>query len=499
MDEKEQNVKHALSVALLGVTNVGKSTLFNRLACKDKSLVSALSGTTRDVQKGEITFARLAQRKSRLPTESVTNALRLYDLPGLDDNCVLFETKSQKPAPYVSAVLSKANLWIWVIDGTRPLNGYEHDLLKHLRRTKKTVWIVVNKCDGGARKTGADIPNEIGFRTFFHISALHGDGIDTLLNSLEAYASSIMKPVCKNSPNGAGAEALYKDSIIPNPLHIAFVGRVNVGKSTLMNNFLGYERMRSGPEEHLTRDAIKEALVIEGHPCLLWDTAGLAPKRKGRHQRGGYKTSLHDDVLKISETETLRAIQFAHVVVHVVEAPQYKSGKLFERADLIVAERIIKEGRAFVLAINKWDCVEQPKVLESVLKSEIAHTFFGLQGMQYVTLSAVSSKGVARLKKTILKAAELWCTELPTAPLNTLLQTLQQKKAPPIINGVRPKLKYITQVKTRPPTFYISGNGLSQLPQSYESYLLRGIRSHFNLNGTPLRLRLRTSYNPYKK
>lgn len=481
-----------LTVLLVGAPNVGKSTFFNRLTLKDKALVASLSGTTRDAKEGLFQPHGLSRKKA----DAGGCPIHVYDTPGVDADNVLF-TKGDQEAPlYVSKLLKKADLLIWLVDGARELTGAELDLVPFLRQSKTPVWLVINKCDGGALKEGFDAPYRLGFQTFFHISALHGDGMHDIVGALQDFATKRKKPEPALS-QPANPEADETTEETQGPLRIALVGRVNVGKSTLMNSLLGYERMQTGSKAHLTRDAIKEPFQIGTHDCLLWDTAGLAPKQASRRQKG--KGVLKDDkkttfaVDQAAQDETRRAIQFAHVVVLVVSADT-----LLERPDLMIAEHILREGRAVVVAVNKWDQVKDPAAFERNLRYDIDKAFFKAKGVMWVALSAKESKGLARLKKTILQAFALWNTKVPTAPLNTLLQQLQQRKAPPLEGGFRPRLKYITQTKTRPPTFCVFGTSLKRLPQSYEAYLLNAIRQQFNLKGVPLRLQLKTTKNPYQ-
>jgi GTP-binding protein len=471
----------AYRVLLLGRPNVGKSTLFNSLVPGGRAITGPTAGVTRDVKEGR----------------SPSGERIFYDTPG--------STPRDMTSPFLKEIWDEADLFLFVIDGRVGLTQEDHAWAKALRKSSKPVLVVVNKCDRCVlpenMPEGFWEAHTMGFHHVVPVSAAHGTGLDLLDEALEALMTPKIKQQSaenieqdgikgteeelepQGEPKGESESApLDEDASPVGPVHLALVGRPNVGKSTLMNRLLGRARVQTGPVAGLTRDAIVAPFNLDGKPALLWDTAGLR------------RRSLDKDALdKASETDTLRAIHFAHVVVLLMDGTSP-----FEKADLKVASHIIEEGRGIVLAVNKCD-----KVDVAALKKEVTEALESLlpkiRGAMPVFLSAETGTGVPDLLRAVKLCYTRWQTRLSTGRLNHMLQTMIQHHPPPLHKGRSISLKYIVQTKARPPTFALFGNRLEGLPASYETYLLNKIRTHFHLEGVPLRLSLKRVRNPYDR
>ncbi|HEX4859783.1 MAG TPA: ribosome biogenesis GTPase Der, partial [Rhizomicrobium sp.] len=343
-----------------------------------------------------------------------------------------------------------------------------------LRRSGKPVILAANKCEGRAQEQAIAEAYGLGFGEAVAVSAEHNLGTGELLEALEPFAPEEEKE--EETPPDETEKA-------PNrPLRLAIVGRPNVGKSSLFNHILGEERSLTGPEPGLTRDSIAAPWDADGRAILLHDTAGL---RKSARAAG-------QTLEQLSISSTLDAIRFADCVIVVIDATQP-----FEKQDLIIADLIEKEGRAVVFAINKWDVVEDRAGAITKLRRQLDESLPQLVGAPLIAISARTGEGIERLLPAVLAADRAWNTHISTSALNRFLEDALARHAPPAIKGRRVRIRYMTQPKVRPPTFALFGNQLPALPDAYLRYLTNGLRGAFNLDGTPIRLRLRGGTNPY--
>lgn len=450
-----------LTVAILGRPNTGKSTLFNRLAGKRLALVDDAPGVTRDRREAE---ARLGDLR-----------FRIIDTAGLEEAAA--GTLTARMQAQTERALAVADVALFLIDaraGVTPLDRHFADVL---RRAGKPVVLVANKAEGGAGQGGAAEAFALGLGAPAAISAAHGEGLDALYERLQPFVDRVAETESAPRPE--------------RPLQLAIVGRPNVGKSTLVNRLLGEERVLTGPEAGVTRDAIAVAWQWRGvqgtdqqgheRSIRLIDTAGL--RRRAR---------IEEPLEKLSVADTLRAIRFAEVVVVVVDGTQ-----ILERQDLAIARLIAEEGRALVLALNKWDLVADKRAALRDLGDGLAASLPQLAGLAAVTVSALTGAGIARLMPAVLAAEAAWNRRIPTAQLNRFLAEAGGRHPPPLVAGRPLRLRYMTQVNTRPPTFALFASKPGELPESYRRYLVNLLRETFDLPGVPVRMMLRKGANPY--
>ncbi len=445
----------SLTVAIIGRPNVGKSTLFNRLAGKRLAIVHGTPGVTRDRQEVEAQLGPLA--------------FRLIDTAG-------FETGpdgslAQRMTGGTRAAIAEADLCLFVIDGREGVTAGDEIIAEALRRSGKPVILAANKCESRASDAGFAEAYDLGFGEPVALSAEHGIGLSDLLIALRPFAEE---------PETEPGEA--DDAQVERPLHLAIVGRPNVGKSSLFNRLLGEERSLTGPEAGITRDAIAAAWQIDGRSVLIHDTAGLRKKA-----RVAGKT-----LEEMSVVSALAAIRFADCVIVMIDAEAP-----FEKQDLTIADLIAREGRAVVFAINKWDLVKDRSARVKALRETADASLPQLAGAPLVSISALTGEGLVRLTAVITAADRAWNTRVPTAQLNRFLAAALERHPPPAVKGRRVRIRYMTQPKARPPTFALFGNQLKELPQDYLRYLQNGLRESFGLGGVPIRFLLRTSKNPY--
>jgi GTP-binding protein len=447
------------TVAILGRPNVGKSTLFNRLCGLRVALVDPTPGVTRDRRTG---LAKLGDL-----------TFDVIDTAGLDDaEAGTVEASMQQQT---ERALAAADLVLLMIDariGLTPMDRYFSDWL---RKAPVPIILVANKCEGQAATAGLYESYELGLGEPVAISAEHGEGMADLHVALAPYLDAA---VAEESPGDAGEDTDDDDT---GPLQLAIVGRPNVGKSTLLNRLIGDERVITGPEPGVTRDAISVGWNWRGKPIKLIDTAGL--RRRARIQ---------EKIEKLSAADSLRSIRFAQVVVLVLDATT-----MAERQDLSIADHVIREGRALVIAANKWDQVDDRQAAMEELRDRLRRSLPQVRGIPVVTLSALTGEGIDRLMPAVSKAFEIWNIRLPTGPLNRWLEEVLERHPPPLSRGRRLRLRYVTQVKTRPPTFVIFSTRPHDLPDSYSKYLVNSLRETFGLDGVPVRLNLRRGKNPY--
>ncbi|MGQ0671891.1 MAG: ribosome biogenesis GTPase Der [Hyphomicrobium sp.] len=458
-------------IAIVGRPNVGKSTLFNRLTGTRAALVSDLPGLTRDRRDGE---AVLAGYK-----------LKLVDTAGLEEaggGSIAARMRQQS-----EAAIAAADLVLFVIDARAGITGADETFARAVRASGRPVILVANKCEGRSSEAGFYDAFRLGLGEPVAISAEHGEGIGELMHDMLAAlgldsAGAGGKDAARDlgEPGDASADE-ENPAVAARPLRVAIVGRPNAGKSTLVNAILGEDRMITGPEPGLTRDAVSTDFEWGGRRIRLFDTAGLRRKAK--------ITELAE---QLSASDAVRAIRFAEVVVLLLDAEHP-----FEHQDLTIGNLVTEEGRAFVIAVNKWDRIEDKEKRLKELRAMAAMSLAQVPGVAVVPISALAEKGLDKLMSAVFRASDTWNRRVPTAALNRWLAEALSRHAPPAASGRRIKLRYMTQVSARPPAFVAFCSKPADLPKSYIKYLTNGLREAFNLPGVPIRFSLRKPDNPY--
>jgi GTP-binding protein len=450
----------APTIAIIGRPNVGKSTLFNRLTGTRTALVSDMPGLTRDRREGDADLAG--------------NEVKIVDTAGLEQ--AKRGSIAERMRQQSEAALASADLILFVVDARDGITPDDKSFARLVRQSGRPVILVANKSEGRAGEAGFYAAYELGFGEPVAISAEHGEGISDLVTEMLA-ALGLKEAWSKEEGEEAARAATSR------PIRVAIVGRPNAGKSTLVNAFLGEDRMITGPEPGLTRDAVSSDLEWLGRKIRLFDTAGLRRKAK-----------ITETAEKLSASDAIRAVRFAEVVVLLVDAE-----RPFEHQDLTIGDLVTQEGRAFVVAINKWDLVEDKQKTLKALRETLSERLAQVQGVALVPLSALSGRGIEKLSKAVLEAYDTWNRRIPTPDLNRWLEEALARHSPPAVSGRRIKIRYITQPSTRPPTFIAFCSRPEELPKSYIRYLTNSLREAFKLPGVPLRLNLRKGANPYAK
>jgi GTP-binding protein len=445
-------------VAIVGRPNVGKSTLFNRLVGKRLALVDDTPGVTRDRREGE---ARLADLE-----------FLAVDTAGLEEAAA--GSLSGRMRAMTEEAVRQADVVLFVVDARAGLTPEDERFAAVVRRAGKPVIVAANKSEGRGGAAAALEAFGLGLGEPIALSAEHGEGIDALYEGLKAAFFELGLSEPADEEDGSGERPA-------GPLSIAIVGRPNAGKSTLVNRLIGAERLLTGPEAGLTRDAIAVDWSWQGRPVRLVDTAGL---RKRARVEGKLE--------KLAVADALRAIRYAEVVVLLLDATVP-----FENQDLHIAALVAREGRALVVALNKWDLVENPAGQLKRHREELDRLLPQVKGAELVALSAVTGRGVEGVMKAVFAAAEVWNRRVPTAALNRWLEAALAAHPPPAVRGARVKLRYMTQTKARPPQFVFFGTRTDALPDSYVRYLTNGLREAFDFPGAPLRVTFREPKNPY--
>lgn len=445
-------------VAIVGRPNVGKSTLFNRLTGSRAALVSDLPGLTRD-------------RREELADLGGGVEVRLVDTAGLEEapqGSIADRMRKQS-----EKAINDADLIIFVVDARAGVTPADSAFARVARESGKPVVLVANKAEGHKGTDGFYDAFSLGFGDPLAISAEHGEGIGDLTAEI-ASALGLILPVPKRRKRGQEIEDEPEADEKPatlKPVRVAIVGRPNAGKSTLVNALLGEDRMITGPEPGLTRDSVPSDIIYKGRPIRLIDTAGL--RRKVRI------TELAE---KLSASDAVRTIRFAEVVVLLIDAEH-----AFEKQDLTIGSMVVDEGRALVVAVNKWDLVQDKPAALKELKETIGHSLAQVPGVTLVTISARGEKGLDQLMAAIVKTYELWNRRISTPNLNRWLQEAMSRHAPPAVSGRRIKIRYMTQASTRPPTFVAFCQRAEAMPKSYLKYLVNSLRETFDLPGVPVR------------
>ncbi len=465
----------AFKVAIIGRPNVGKSTLFNRLVGRRIALVDDTPGVTRD--------------RRVHPGRLMDLEFDVIDTAGLED----------APAPSLAGrmraqtetAIDEADLILFMIDARAGLMPDDQGFAEFVRRKGKPVILVANKTDVRNAEAGVLEAFNLGLGEPVALSAEHGRGLAELRDAMAAVMGDAADVDVDSSGGEGEGEALVGEDIDPDaeepaydpqkPLRVAIVGRPNVGKSTLINALIGEERLLTGPEAGITRDSISVEWNWRGRSIRLFDTAGM--RRKARVQ---------EKIEKLSVAETLRAIRFAEVVVVVFDATMP-----FEKQDMQIADLVLREGRAPVIAFNKWDLIEDRQERLGELREQTERLLPQARGIRAVTVSAENGRGLDQLMQAAATTHEVWNRRVPTGPLNRWLEAATAQHPPPAVAGRRLKVKYMTQIKTRPPGFIVSCSRPEAMPQSYVRYLTNGLREAFDIFGVPIRIALRTSENPY--
>jgi GTP-binding protein len=446
-----------LTVAIIGRPNVGKSTLFNRLVGRRQALVHDTPGVTRDRREGAGRLAALN--------------FRVIDTAGLEEG--EDDSLEERMWQQTEAALEEADVALLLIDARAGVTPVDQHFAQRLRRRGDRVLTLANKCEGRAAEAGYYEAFALGLGEPIAISAEHGEGLTELHDALAA----VVDTEGEVAEEGDAAD----DESIQSGLTLAVVGRPNVGKSTLINRLIGSQRLLTGPETGITRDAIAVTWESAGRTIELVDTAGL--RRKARVQ---------EKLEQMSTADTVRAIRMAQVVVLVIDGTQG-----LEKQDLTIADLTVREGRALLLAVNKWDLVDDRSVARRALDERLEISLPQVRGLPVVPLSALTGERLDRLMPAVNAAYEVWNRRVPTGELNRWLAEAQERHPPPAQRGRHQRLRYMTQVKARPPTFVLFTGRPQALPESYSRYLINDLRQVFDFPGSPIRLNLRKGRNPY--
>lgn len=443
------------TVAIVGRPNVGKSTLFNRLVGRRVALVDDQPGVTRDRREGE---ARLGDLD-----------FTVIDTAGFEQAGA--ETLPGRMRAQTETAIAQADAVFFVMDARAGVLPDDRAFAALVRKSGKPAVLIVNKMEGRAGESGRLEAYSLGLGEPVPLSAEHNEGLPDLYDALR-----------KALPDKT-AEAIEKaDDERPHPIRVAIVGRPNAGKSTLINRLIGEERLLTSPEAGTTRDSIAVDLEWHGHQFRLHDTAGL--RRRSR---------IEEKIEKLSVGETLNAVRFAEVVVVLLDVDN-----AFEEQDQKIADLIESEGRAVVIAVNKWDLKTRAPGDISKLREQAREKLMQLPDVPLVAVSALTGEGLDRLMQAIIDAHAVWNRRIPTSALNRWFEDATSAHPPPAVSGRRLRLNYITQVTSRPPTFVVFCTRADAVPDAYKRYLVNSLREAFELPGTPIRLMLREKANPYE-
>lgn len=472
-------MNNPFTLAIVGRPNVGKSTLFNRLAGKKLAIVNDQPGITRDWREAEGSL--------------MGHPMRILDTAGLEeafDNTIPGRMRRQ-----TEAALKHADVVLFLIDGRAGLMPMDEHFANWLRKQGKPVILGVNKCESEkATQAAMGEAHRLGFGDPVPLSAEHGEGLNLLYDVLKPYmgeAEDTDEKEDSRNETGIDFDAIEgredydftedEQEELEKSLKIAIVGRPNVGKSTLLNSIIGSERVMTGPEAGITRDAIAVQWEYQGRPFRLVDTAGLRKKAK-----------VVDEVERMATEDTMRAVRLAHVVLLVID-----STVMMEKQDLTIAQHVIEEGRALVIVANKWDQVDDGRKALQQLRDRLAMSLAQVKNVPVITVSALTRKNVDKVLDMVLRTYDVWNMRVPTGKLNRWLAAMESRNPAPLVEGRANRLKYITQIKARPPTFVLWVSQSGDMPDIYTRYIVNGLRYDFNMPGVPIRLLVRSSKNPY--
>ena len=457
------------TVAIIGRPNVGKSTLFNRLAGKKLALVDDRPGVTRDRREGEAKLGDLS--------------FKIIDTAGLEEggNASL----PGRMRAQTEAAVGLADAIFFVFDSRAGLTPADRFFANLVRRADKPLILIANKAEGRIGAAGALEGFDLGLGEPVPLSAEHGDGFAELYGALrEALPEATALPAGPEEEvvrARLGEDEDGSELGVTKPLRIAIIGRPNAGKSTLLNKILGQDRLLTGPEPGLTRDTIGIDFVWANRQIKMFDTAGLRKRAR-----------VEDDLEKLASADALRAAKFAEVVVLLLDA-----GIPFEKQDLILADLAEREGRALVIGLTKWDLIEAKGAKLLQLREEAARLLPQVKGAPVMPISGATGEGIEKLMEAIFRVHEIWNKRISTGRLNRWLEAAIEQTPPPAVAGRRIKIRYMTQLRARPPYFILFGNQLDALPAAYERFLVNGLRQAFDLPGVPIRISKKTSDNPY--
>ena len=443
------------TIAIIGRPNVGKSTLFNRLVGRRLALVDDRPGVTRDRREGEGKLGDIA--------------FTVIDTAGLEQSAP--ESLPGRMRAQTEAAIDQADAVFFMIDARAGPIPADHAFADVARKSGKPVVLVANKSEGTAGETGRLEAYALGLGEPIPISAEHDEGMSDLYDALRAVL-----------PEQASAESTDAETDMAHPIRVAIVGRPNAGKSTLINRLIGEERLLTGPEAGITRDAIAVEHNWQNRKFRIYDTAGL--RRRSR---------VEEKLEKLSVADALNAVRFAEVVVVLLDVEN-----AFEEQDQRIADMVEQEGRAIVIAVNKWDLKDKTAGAVGKLHEQAEEKLTQLKGVPLVAVSGLTGEGLDRLMRAIVDAYDVWNKRIPTSGLNRWFEHAVSAHPPPAVSGRSLRLNYITQAKSRPPSFVIFCTRADAVPDAYKRYLLNSLRETFDLPGTPIRLTLREKDNPYK-
>lgn len=465
------------TLAIVGRPNVGKSTLFNRLMGKKLALVDDQPGVTRDLREGSVKVRNLQ--------------FKVLDTAGLET--ASDKSLQQRMSNLSLSAINESDACLFVIDARTGITAADESYAGIVRRTTKLVILVANKVEGRSADNGVYESFSLGLGEPVRISAEHGIGMEELHYRIIDVIRSFQLVQGENDNQTIDQEELPRlnksldfienDSraLEDKEIQISIIGRPNSGKSTLINQIAGNQRLLTGPEAGITRDAISTSIDWLGNSFRIFDTAGMRKKAK-----------IQSKLEKISVSDGIRAIRFSEVIVLLLDV---KSP--FDSQDLKIADLAEREGRCVIIAINKWDLEKRKNKKINELREKVNHLLPQLSGVPLVTVSGMSGEGLNELHKQILYAYKIWNVRIPTARLNAWLIDKLSSHPPPSISGKRIKMRYVTQVKSRPPSFVIFTSLPEHVPESYKRYLVNGLRKDFSIMGVPIRLMLRSGNNPY--
>ncbi len=465
----------SFTLAIVGRPNVGKSTLFNRLVGKRLALVDDQPGVTRDLREGA---ARLADLR-----------FTVIDTAGLEE--VTDDSLQGRMRRLTERAVDMADICLFMVDARVGITPSDLVFADILRKRSAHVILVANKAEGAAADAGVIEAYSLGLGEPIRMSAEHGEGLNDLYSHLMPLADDFAERAVDDAPevdvdldDEDGEEITVRVPTRARPLQVAVVGRPNAGKSTLINQILKEDRLLTGPEAGITRDAISLITEWDDVPMRIFDTAGMRKKAK-----------VQEKLEKLSVSDGLRAVKFAEVVVVLLDAEIP-----FEQQDLRIADLAEREGRAVVVAVNKWDIEDDRQAKLKALKESFERLLPQLRGAPLITVSAKTGRGLDRLHQAIMRAYEVWNSRITTAQLNRWLSGMMEAHPPPAPQGKRIKMRYMTQAKTRPPGFVVMCSHPDKVPDSYSRYLVNGLRVDFDMPGTPIRLWMRgqSDANPYK-
>ena len=455
------------TIAIVGRPNVGKSTLFNRLVGKRLALVDDQPGVTRDRREGD--------------GELLGLKFTIVDTAGFEDHDVA--TLPGRMRVQTEKAVREADAALFMIDGRAGVTPLDEEIARWLRSEDTPIILLVNKAEGKQGESGLMESYSLGFDNPIALSAEHGEGVVDLFDALRPIVEAYDAAEAEAAPPPFEGE---EDEDAPlGPMKLAIVGRPNAGKSTLINRMIGEDRLITGPEAGITRDSIRVDWQWENdgevHEIQLFDTAGMRKRAK-----------VQDKLEKLSVADALHAVDFAEVVVLLLDAT-----KGLEAQDLRIADRVLQEGRALIVALNKWDIAEDPSSLFNGVRTALDDGLSQVKGVPVLSISGATGKGIDTLVRVAFEQRAIWTNRVSTARLNRWFEGAVDSNPPPAPGGKRIKLRYITQARTRPPTFVVFGSRTDSLPGSYERYLVNGMRRELGFQGVPVRLNFRNSRNPY--